>query len=288
MTDDSADSPPVVELRPTCLILLPGLTWDEWLGAWQSLDQTNRSLPWLTGDALLYSQQNFGEQWSQAVDAQYAEQYIRYLRVSTLIPPAERRENFSWSAHRELAALAPAERAEILDLAEAQGWRSREIRDEVQRRKALRKGNGGPPLDEPPLPLEQEQNSTWNGPDDGDTFGSVEDVEGEPTWTEEGIARADAIAAGLIERLAPTRPNGISAPPQCDRADDIRAIIAAVRRLAPDLSDAWRMENFRIEGRESTVKLVRGDQLAVGIGPSLPCALVEAALSALLSDLGAG
>ncbi len=287
MTTDDTDLP-LWEPRATGLTIVPGLSWPEWEEKWLVLDRTQRSINWWLGDALIYAEDTFGERWSQAVDAEFREQHERCMRVSRLIPPPERREAFSWSSHREVAALSSEERAEIFDLAEAQGWRSREIRDEVQRRKAARKTNGGPPLDdtspadEPPLPLEPDQNSTWNEPDDGDTFGDPQDIDGSaaPAPPQNGYGN------GASDTTYP--PNGSPAPAQGDRADDIRALIAAVRRLAPDLSDAWRMEAFRIEGRESTVKLVRGDQLAVGIGPSLPCALIEASLSALLSDLGAG
>ncbi len=272
-----SDSPPMVELRPTSLVILPGLSWEEWEGAWQSLDQTSRSIPWLIGDALVYAQDSFGEQWSQAVDAQYADQYGRYLRVSRLIPPAERRENFSWSAHREAAALDATERAEIFDLGEANGWRSREIRDEVQRRKAERQARTAYPSNgagEPPA----EAGSTWNWP-----------PEGEDTGAEPAEASQDP-----LERVEPPdapeaapEPFRAPAPASGDEADYIRALIAAIRRLGPDLSKDWRLDGLLVDRGESTVKLAKGNQLAIGVGASLPAALIEASLSALLSDLGA-
>lgn len=310
------DKPPIIELRPTCLIVCPGIEFEEWQAAWNSLDQTSRSINWLIGDALAYGEQFFPERWSQVLDAQYVEPHRGALRVALRIPPPHRREALSWSAHREAAAAETIEeRIELLDLAEANGWGSREIAAEVRRRRDARQHNGGP----------KESRSTWNG---DSTFGSVEDITGEPFQIDSADAGAPDVGGGAADTLPPD-----SAIPSSPTADEIRACIAAVRKIANALAldhapgsaidqvehdvyacirDAaalgcltsheratdliprpWRGK-ITIEfgehvfgGRAYTVDLRKpgGKQMAAGYGPSLPCALVEAALSCLLSDM---
>lgn len=267
-----ASDPPIVELRPTCLVVLPGISYDEWVVVWNSLDQTSRSINWLVGDALAYGEAGFPDQWSQVVDAQYAEQYKRFLWVSSRIPVAERREALSWSAHRETAALESAERIAILDLAESKGWGSREVKDEVRRRREAAQptypSNGPPPApDEIPRGISE---------DDDSTFGSVEDIEGEAP--QEPLQAREPIPATIPATLPP------SPAPAPGSVDDIRALIEKVRALAPGFSPDWRMGVVVDAGGQSTAKLTKGEQIAVGMGPSLPCAIVEAALAALLSE----
>ena len=147
------DEPRIAEWRPTCLVLVPGLSFEEWQSTWNSLDQTERSINWLIGDCLLYGEDNWPEEWAQVVEGRYSEKRRGALWVSRRIPPAERRENLSWSAHRETAALEPAERRELLNMAEREKWGTREIVIEIRRRKeavrATQPGyNGGPLLDD--------------------------------------------------------------------------------------------------------------------------------------------
>lgn len=118
----------------TSLTILPGLTWEEWAEKWAAVDQTSRALKWWIGDALAYAEDNFPDRWTQAVDAEYAEQHRGAMWVSRRIPPHERIETLSWSAHREAAALDPEVRREVLALAVEQGWGARQIAEERKRR----------------------------------------------------------------------------------------------------------------------------------------------------------
>ena len=58
--------------------------------------------------------------------------------ASKFVDNSRRREELSWSHHREVAALPPAEADELLGLAEREGLSTRELRAEVSRRKAAR------------------------------------------------------------------------------------------------------------------------------------------------------
>lgn len=152
----------LIEWRSTGAIICPGLTWEEWQERWASLDQTSRSINWLIGDYLAYAEDNWPEEWAQAIDPKYAHQKRGPLWVARRIPFSRRREKLSWSFHRELAALPETEQETWLTLAEKDPdtWTVQHLTEE--RNKAHKKvepepvtqsagpgrpgDNGGPPL----------------------------------------------------------------------------------------------------------------------------------------------
>ena len=105
------------------------------------LQSVSRSVMWWIGDWLRFGDGKWGETSAQAVsmtgrqeqtllDAQWV--------ASKFVDNSRRREELSWSHHKEVAALPPAEADELLDLAEREGLSTRELRAEVSRRKAAR------------------------------------------------------------------------------------------------------------------------------------------------------
>lgn len=127
--------PKAWEYRPHVLIVLPGIEWSEWTELWSAIEQTHKSEKFWLGDALLYAEQSFPDQWTQVVDEKYIHQQKGALWVASRIPPAERRESLSWSVHREVASLKkPSRRKTILNLAEAGKWGTREVVAEIARR----------------------------------------------------------------------------------------------------------------------------------------------------------
>ena len=109
-----------------------------YIARWLSV---SRSVMWWIGDWLRFGDGKWGETSAQAVsmtgrqeqtllDAQWV--------ASKFVDNSRRREELSWSHHREVAALPPAEADELLDLAEREGLSTRELRAEVSRRKAAR------------------------------------------------------------------------------------------------------------------------------------------------------
>ena len=96
----------------------------------------SRSVMWWIGDWLRFGDGKWGETSAQAVedtgrqgqtllDAQWV--------ASKFVDNSRRREELSWSHHKEVAALPPAEADELLDLAEREGLSTRELRAEVSR-----------------------------------------------------------------------------------------------------------------------------------------------------------
>jgi hypothetical protein len=279
MTDatDIDDLPPPYEYRTHALLVRPGIGWDDWVGLWSSTERMQKSSAFWVGDALLAGRAEFGERFAQVIDPKYIEQQRGPMWVCERIPPPRRRESLSYSLHREIAALSAEVQDRWLDKAEAGSWTVRQLKEalEVERQaRAAYPSNGTPPS-----PTPTEAGSTWNEPaDDEPTFGTVEEVTGEPL-ERDGIADVPEPAAEPFRAPAPVGGDG---------ADYIRALIAAVRQLAPDLSADWKFGAIVDDRGQATVKLTKGQQLAIGIAPSLPAALVEAALSAMLSDMGAG
>lgn len=337
MADEKVPEPTLWEARETQLVICPGLSWEEWEAKWQTLDLTQKSLNWWLGDALKYAAENYGEKYSQVIDPKYAEQHRGILRVALRIPAPYRKTSLSWSAHREAAAAETLdERIELLDLAEKNDWGSREIADEIRRRKdRARPGwNMGPPLEtesqepEPPAPEpdpdpipDRADRSTRNS---GPRIlpANPPPKSAAPTAAPPAVAAAAAVLVGT--QPAPRTNGGAS-------VDELRAAIAAVRQIANPLTlqqvspedvqtvetqiattlqmpvslrnaelaiaaipPRWKIKlaesgEHVFGGRLFTVQLVRDkDHVAIGACPSLACAMLDAALSAALSDMGAG
>ena len=119
------------------LDLPPDLTFEQWSGIGAALRGVNRSLQWWLGDWLRYGERRYGEMYAQAVE----DTGKNYQTLANAKWVAERfadfslrRENLSWSHHKEVAGRADA--AELLDLAERADLSVRDLHAEVSRRKA--------------------------------------------------------------------------------------------------------------------------------------------------------
>lgn len=75
---------------------------------------------WWVGDWLNYGERAYGEKYAQAMDVTGLEYdtLSSYRWVAAEIEPCLRKQKLSWSHHKEVAALEPAEQAEWLDRAE--------------------------------------------------------------------------------------------------------------------------------------------------------------------------
>lgn len=317
----SGDEPKAWAYSPHALTVLPGVTWEEWSELWSAVEQTHKSAAFWSGDALLAGQREFGERFSQVVDPKYIHQQKGPMWVCARIEPSRRRASLSYSLHKLLAALERAEQERWLDRAEAEAWSVRELKAAMDA-EARGRGNGGPPLDDaPPTPIEGEEEdiagSTWNdySPEpelDPDTFGSVEEVTGEPFQSPPASEEPPA---------APETPPGplpASTGHETPAMAQIRACIEDLRAMAPTILRTHVDKIVRMEDRitqalgweagsvsllhtdvvlellpkgwDYSVTLTKpgGERIAVGLGPSLACAVLEAILAARLSDMGTG
>jgi hypothetical protein len=83
------------------------------------IKQINDSTGWWIGDMLVYSQRNYGEKYSQLLDAgdwAYSTLAAFHWTASNVAPHIRRKE-LSFSHHKEVAKLEEAEQAKYLELA---------------------------------------------------------------------------------------------------------------------------------------------------------------------------
>jgi hypothetical protein len=152
-------------LTQTGLLLPANLPFEKWQSVLQTLRGMEFSVMWWLGDCLRYGERAYGEKYAQALDAtDYAYQTIADAKwVAGRFELSRRRENLTWSHHREVAGIEDdAEQDAVLDAAATGGWSKKRLRSEVRCRNAARRGSvNGPrtasantePLRGSPLPL---------------------------------------------------------------------------------------------------------------------------------------
>lgn len=114
--------------------MLPeNLAFNEWLEAGEKLKTFERRILWCLGDWLNYGEKQYGETYSQALDAtDYSYQTLRDSAwVSGQIELSRRRDNLSFSHHKEVAALEPSDQDRFLTAAEEHSLTREELRRAV-------------------------------------------------------------------------------------------------------------------------------------------------------------
>lgn len=308
------EEPRAWDFRETCLTIVDGLSWEEWEGVWTSARQMHRSASFWIGDALVYAQKTFPEQWAQVLDKHAVDIYRGAMWVCREIPVNRRRPDLSFSHHKIVAGIeGEAEQDRWLDLAVVNDWTTRELGEEIKKAKeaaAAYPSNGTPPAEGAPR-------SARNAPEEDDSRAP----EGTATEAQERRNRPDAPIPLQTAFPHTTRDGPVA-------VEAIRSVIAQLRAVAPDLADGlvdspemasvedavlglmgrrpgsrsilqdevaaralvpagWR-QRYEDDGMQMmwTVELRRGDQMGVAIGPHLPSTLIEAVLAAMISDLG--
>ena len=122
-------------LRTTGLYLSdPNITYDQLEAVGALLGRMHQSLRFAIGDYLLLMEARFPEKASQGAEVLgISEDGMReYLRVSEKVPRSVRREKLSWSHHRAVAVLPPAEQKEWLKRAEDTHMSHHQLRDALR------------------------------------------------------------------------------------------------------------------------------------------------------------
>lgn len=144
------------------LTIAEGTSFDEWRTIMHAIARMRKAGQWWIGDGLNFGERKYGEVYAQAID----ELGLDYQTladeawVARAFDFSRRRENLSWSHHREVAALPPAEADAWLDTAEAEGWSRKQLRSACH---APKQGEPIPPPDgkysclvvDPPWPMEK-------------------------------------------------------------------------------------------------------------------------------------
>jgi hypothetical protein len=127
--------------------LPPGLPFDRWVGIMSTLQQIDRSVKWWLGDALIYGERTYGEQAADAYPDAFSKKIVsesamrQAMWVSEKFPPDTRVSALSWTHHRAVAELPPADRSELLQTAERERLSTRDLIDRVRDRQEAIKGH---------------------------------------------------------------------------------------------------------------------------------------------------
>jgi hypothetical protein len=97
------------------------LTFEEWVTAMDTLQTIERSVRWWLGDLILFGEEKFNEEASQAFPdafsgSPYAESTLRASAwVSAAFPRGTRVDGVTWTHHRVVADLPPLEARALLE-----------------------------------------------------------------------------------------------------------------------------------------------------------------------------
>lgn len=110
------------------------LDFEEWIAIGNTLQQVGASLNWWIGDWLNYGERKWGEMYAQAVETTgWDYQRLRDAKwVTSRVQLSLRKDNLTWTHHKEVAHLEPEEQAAWLNRALAHGWGTRQLREEIR------------------------------------------------------------------------------------------------------------------------------------------------------------
>lgn len=136
---------PDVGYEPLWLDLPAGLPQERFAEILRGLGAMARGVQWWVGDALVYAEQNYGDeltfQLAEELDLE-PHTLTNWRWVASSVDRKRRREQLSWSHHAEVARLGPKAQAEVLARAIAEAWTVRQLREHV----ALTYPQSQPPL----------------------------------------------------------------------------------------------------------------------------------------------
>jgi hypothetical protein len=115
------------------------LSESEWRAIGERLGRMERSVSWWIGDWWAFGEHRYGAR-KAAVDGCQGPSFQACVDAANVCRNFEikrRRLIMSFSHHREVAALEPAEADALLDLAEANSWSKLALRAEVHRRRVI-------------------------------------------------------------------------------------------------------------------------------------------------------
>jgi hypothetical protein len=296
--------------------IIPGmLDWPKFEVLWNTVDGIRQSSLFYVGDALNAGEAKFGERLWQIDVTGYRPETLRNAQNVARAFPVSRRRRLPFSYHQACASskLAPREQDEILDMVEDKKRRhepftTKDLQALIQQHLAAKlRGNA------PPAPSDDLENL----PNDGDTVeraGELEpqaDQEDEvvppvsPEFAETQVAEFRNLM-GEVRFIAADMANENYDPIEARRLSN--RILSLLGRQAQGwasnvlqhteialtlVPDDWRLQiggGYReglIPTRHWEVKAHHRDgrRFVLTDGPSLPCCLTEAGLSAMVSEL---
>lgn len=135
------------EWSAIALNLPEGLSFEAWVEVGSQLKTIEQSVMWWIGDWLRFGERRYGSKYEEAAAATgYSKSQLYDAKyVASAYDFSERSESLTWVHHRAAAPLPALQRKEALFLAVENGWSSRDLKAEIQRRKAEAASNPARP-----------------------------------------------------------------------------------------------------------------------------------------------
>lgn len=129
-----------VTVKTTGLDIKSGMPIDDWLQLGEQLKRVESGIQWWIGDWLNYGERNYGEKYTQGLDAtDYSLKGLQNIAyVAGRVETSRRRELVPFSTHSEIASLEPDEQMQALDEIEQNHLSKNDTRKLV---KHIKRGN---------------------------------------------------------------------------------------------------------------------------------------------------
>lgn len=115
-------------------------TFDQWQEVGHFIQRAGGAVHFWLGDWVNYGEQKWGEMYTQAMEMTGFDYQTladdKY--VASKVPISRRREQLSFSSHREVASLPPEKQEELLDRAIQEGLHSKDLRALAQGKQEIR------------------------------------------------------------------------------------------------------------------------------------------------------
>lgn len=130
---------PKCEVSKVGLKLDENLTFDEWKGIGLQLQLMHGSVGFWIGDWLNFGERKWGEKYAQAIEETGLDYGTlrNYAWVSRELPLSLRRDNLSYSAHKEIASAPKEKQEELVERASEEELDTRSVRELVKEIKKL-------------------------------------------------------------------------------------------------------------------------------------------------------
>jgi len=122
-----------VNLTPVGLTVIHSLSYDEWVDLMKTLVRLETAFQFAIGDALIYGEAQYGEKYSQAMDATGLsyQSLANMVWVSKHVPIANRVQDVSWTHHRVVASIDQQDQKAMLEWARDKGLSAVDLQSHI-------------------------------------------------------------------------------------------------------------------------------------------------------------
>lgn len=108
-----------INLTPVGLTIVDAIPYEEWIDLMKTLVRLETAFQFAIGDALIYGETQYGEKYSQAMDATGLsyQSLANMVWVSKHVPIPNRVSDLSWTHHRVIASVEQQDQRPMLEWA---------------------------------------------------------------------------------------------------------------------------------------------------------------------------